>query len=357
MARGWKAPQRARRNCNADGTSKGEAPSSSGGAKPHHARRRSRRSKVKKAKKAKRTKNLPTGKGVPAATITFSLSLPGPAPIGVAFFIVASDPPPFLIPSTGRRHQVQVPWQVLAELTESRDRLRPQPVGVIGRRRRLDAVPSLHVEGMEDDASGDGVADPYNPVDAIFTAARYLHAAGASSNLSRAILAYNHAGWYVESVLLRARLIGGIPSQLVGALTGLVEAADPAQAKYGLVGDQAGQAQDQGHQRRHRDQLQPQRQGHVDLRQEGLAGDRGQRRQDRRRRHLAATGPLREAPGRDRQHLHLRASGDRLQSYPVRQAGQVLLQADHQGVLDPASKAPTSAASAGRGVHPRRRPP
>jgi len=84
------------------------------------------------------------------------------------------------------------------------------------------------------DANGDGVADPYNPVDAIFTAARYLHAAGASSSLPRAIFAYNHAGWYVQSVLLRAKLIGGIPSQLVGALTGLVQGHFPvaAPAKY-----------------------------------------------------------------------------------------------------------------------------
>jgi murein DD-endopeptidase MepM/ murein hydrolase activator NlpD len=83
-------------------------------------------------------------------------------------------------------------------------------------------------------ATGNGVADPYNPVDAIFTAARYLHAAGASKSISQAIFAYNHAGWYVQSVLLRAQLIGGLPSQFVGALTGLVEGHFPvaAPAKY-----------------------------------------------------------------------------------------------------------------------------
>jgi Peptidase family M23 len=71
-------------------------------------------------------------------------------------------------------------------------------------------------------------------VDAIFAAARYLNAAGASHNLWNAIYAYNHAGWYVDSVLLRARLIGGMPSRLVGALTGLVEGDFPvdAPAKY-----------------------------------------------------------------------------------------------------------------------------
>jgi hypothetical protein len=83
-------------------------------------------------------------------------------------------------------------------------------------------------------ATGNGIADPYNPVDAIFTAARYLHAAGASKNLSQAIFAYNHATWYVQSVLLRAKLIGGMPDQLIGALTGLVSGHFPvaAPAKY-----------------------------------------------------------------------------------------------------------------------------
>ena len=51
------------------------------------------------------------------------------------------------------------------------------------------------------DANNDGLKDPYNPVDAIFAAARYLKAAGAEQDLRRAIFAYNHADWYVDSVL------------------------------------------------------------------------------------------------------------------------------------------------------------
>jgi len=51
------------------------------------------------------------------------------------------------------------------------------------------------------DASGDGVADPYDPQDAIFSAARYLEAAGARTDLRRAIFAYNHADWYVNEVI------------------------------------------------------------------------------------------------------------------------------------------------------------
>ena len=87
------------------------------------------------------------------------------------------------------------------------------------------------------DANGDGVADPYNPVDAIFAAARYLHAAGGSTNLAKGIFAYNHASWYVQSVLLRAKLIGGMPDQLIGALTGLVQGHFPVAAKARYADD------------------------------------------------------------------------------------------------------------------------
>ncbi|MGA8745255.1 MAG: lytic murein transglycosylase [Solirubrobacterales bacterium] len=54
------------------------------------------------------------------------------------------------------------------------------------------------------DANGDGVKDPYNPEDAIYAAARYLSAAGMPANTYDAILAYNHADWYVAEVLANA---------------------------------------------------------------------------------------------------------------------------------------------------------
>jgi soluble lytic murein transglycosylase-like protein len=57
------------------------------------------------------------------------------------------------------------------------------------------------------DASGDGIADPYDPQDAIFSAARYLDAAGARGDLRRAIFAYNHADWYVNEILSIAAAI------------------------------------------------------------------------------------------------------------------------------------------------------
>src|SRR5918999_3332883 len=89
------------------------------------------------------------------------------------------------------------------------------------------------------DANDDGKKDPYNPVDAIFAAARYLKAAGAEQDLRRAIFAYNHADWYVDSVMLRARLISGLPADLVGSLTGLTQGHFPVHARARYADDLA----------------------------------------------------------------------------------------------------------------------
>jgi hypothetical protein len=62
------------------------------------------------------------------------------------------------------------------------------------------------------DANGDGVADPYNPEDAIYSAASYLSAAGMPEDIYSAIYAYNHADWYVEEVLANAACYSGIGS-------------------------------------------------------------------------------------------------------------------------------------------------
>jgi Transglycosylase SLT domain len=50
------------------------------------------------------------------------------------------------------------------------------------------------------DGDGDGKADRWDPADAIYGAANYLHASGAPGDHRRAIYAYNHAGWYVADV-------------------------------------------------------------------------------------------------------------------------------------------------------------
>jgi murein DD-endopeptidase MepM/ murein hydrolase activator NlpD len=63
------------------------------------------------------------------------------------------------------------------------------------------------------DATGDGLADPWNAEDAIYSAARYLAATGGTSDIAGAVFAYNHAQWYVDQVLQLAQQFdaGGAP--------------------------------------------------------------------------------------------------------------------------------------------------
>lgn len=126
--------------------------------------------------------------------------------------------------------QYNVPWQVLAAINDiETDYGRNLSISTAGAEGWMQFLPSTWKRyGLDETDSGK--ANPYNPVDAIFAAARYLNAAGASKNLAKAIFSYNHAEWYVQSVLLRAKLIGGIPEQLIGALSGLVEGHFPVAA-------------------------------------------------------------------------------------------------------------------------------
>jgi cell wall-associated NlpC family hydrolase len=60
---------------------------------------------------------------------------------------------------------------------------------------------SEQVSGVATDEDGDGVANVYDPADAIAGAAKYLVAHGVQSNASTAIFAYNHLQSYVQAVL------------------------------------------------------------------------------------------------------------------------------------------------------------
>jgi hypothetical protein len=176
--------------------------------------------------------------GVPTShDPTFFDALPGPAPTsGVPNFVINKfRVPVFLLPiyqAAGIQYGVR--WEVLAAINEIETdygrNLNVSSAGAVGWMQFLPSTWKLY--GV--DANDDGKADPYNPVDAIFAAARYLKAAGADKDIRRAILAYNHAGWYVDSVMLRARVIAGYPADFVGSLTGLTEGRFPvaARAKY-----------------------------------------------------------------------------------------------------------------------------
>jgi hypothetical protein len=161
----------------------------------------------------------------------------GPAPIGVPNFVIDQFTiPPFLLPiyqACGT--QYGIPWEVLASInrieTAFGTNLNVSTAGAIGWMQFLPS--SWKMYGV--DANNDGRKDPFNPVDAICAAARYLRAAGGQEDIRRAVFAYNHADWYVDEVLLYAKQYGNLPEDLVGSLTGLTEGARfpvAAKARY-----------------------------------------------------------------------------------------------------------------------------
>jgi murein DD-endopeptidase MepM/ murein hydrolase activator NlpD len=102
-----------------------------------------------------------------------------------------------------------VPWSVLAAINRVESNfgrnMGPSSAGAIG---WMQFMPSTWLRwGV--DADGNGIADPWNPVDAIYSAARYLAASGAASDIRQAVFSYNHAWWYVDEVMQLAQLYGG----------------------------------------------------------------------------------------------------------------------------------------------------
>jgi murein DD-endopeptidase MepM/ murein hydrolase activator NlpD len=113
----------------------------------------------------------------------------------------ADQPPAFLIPiykAAGRRYHL--PWQILAAInaieTDYGRNLNISSKGAMGWMQFMPATWSEY--GV---AVNGGTPNPYDPHDAIFAAARLLRANGAPEHLRRALFAYNHADWYVESVI------------------------------------------------------------------------------------------------------------------------------------------------------------
>jgi cell wall-associated NlpC family hydrolase len=98
--------------------------------------------------------------------------------------------------------------------------LRPTGHRELRRRHRPDAAPRRNLAprhstdgrpshrptaaGYATDGDADGLADIWNPADAIAGAARLLQANGAPADYRKAIFAYNHADWYVNDALAKA---------------------------------------------------------------------------------------------------------------------------------------------------------
>ena len=118
------------------------------------------------------------------------------------------QPPAYLIPiykAAGRKYHI--PWQILAGInaieTNFGSNLNISPAGAIG---WMQFMPATWMEYAVD-ATGNHRPNPYDPRDAIFTAARYLAANGGAHHIRQALFAYNHAIWYVDAVLWRAQMI------------------------------------------------------------------------------------------------------------------------------------------------------
>jgi murein DD-endopeptidase MepM/ murein hydrolase activator NlpD len=101
-----------------------------------------------------------------------------------------------------------IPWQVLASINKIESNfgrnMGPSSAGAVG---WMQFMPSTWLR-WGTDANADGIADPWAPEDAIFSAARYLAAAGGRTDIERGVFAYNHADWYVRDVLELAALYG-----------------------------------------------------------------------------------------------------------------------------------------------------
>ena len=174
-----------------------------------------------------------------AANPTFSLSTPGPARIGVPnFFIDKFRIPPFLLPiyqAAGIQYGVR--WEILAAINEiETDYGRNLNVSSAGALGWMQFMPSIvaRLRGRRQRRQGQGSLQPGR---------RDLRRRALPARRRRrhghpaAVFAYNHADWYVDSVLLRAQVIGGLPSNLVGSLTGLTQGRFPIQAKSTYAGE------------------------------------------------------------------------------------------------------------------------
>jgi Transglycosylase SLT domain len=169
----------------------------------------------------------------PPSTLTPALPFSLESTFGAlpSFFAESFRFPPFLLPiyeAAGTAYEI--PWQVLAAINEvETDYGRDLSVSSAGAEGWMQFLPAEWAQfGV--DANGDGYMDPYNPADAIFAAARYLHAAGGARDIRGAVFAYNHSQAYVASVMLRAQLLGGTPPELLGAVSALTDGRFPVYA-------------------------------------------------------------------------------------------------------------------------------
>ncbi len=202
------------------------------------------------------------------STLPFSLgaqgqSEPGASGDGVSPLAQREIPPQYLVLYEEAARRYGLDWAILAgigrvECDHGRD---PDPscgregaVNSAGAGGPMQFLASTWARyGV--DGNGDGRIDRWNAADAIYSAANYLRASGAPGDYSRALLAYNHASWYiveVESWAARYRASAG-DTQLASDEASEGEGADralegesPTPVRF-IAGDRAVLAPGDGH--------------------------------------------------------------------------------------------------------------
>lgn len=100
-----------------------------------------------------------------------------------------------------------LPWPVIAAIGKAEtDHGRETETSTVGAEGPMQFLPATWIE-YQADGDGDGVADVFDPEDAIYGAARLLCANGGESpdGLREAIYTYNRSDSYVDRVLEVAR--------------------------------------------------------------------------------------------------------------------------------------------------------
>ena len=238
---------------------------------------------------------------------------PGPAPIGVPnFFIDKFRIPPFLLPiyqAAGIEYGVR--WEVLAAINEiETDYGRNLNVSSAGALGWMQFMPATweHVRRRRQPATASRTRTTRSTRS---SPPRATCAPPAPTRTcARAIFAYNHADWYVDSVLLRARSSAACPPTSSARSPASRRAASPSRPRRPTraTSRAATVKRAKGEQRRLRRRVERAAPRDQDLR------PRAARRWSRSTTaassasgHSRRLGKLRRAAGRLRQHVHVRA--------------------------------------------------
>jgi len=119
-------------------------------------------------------------------------------------FAVVDIPSQYLPIFLRAQDKYGVSWAVLAAICKTESRfgqdMGPSEAGAIGLMQFMPAT----WEKYKQDGDNDGLCDPYNHWDAVFSAANLLKADGFNENPREAVYCYNHAWWYVDEVMSTA---------------------------------------------------------------------------------------------------------------------------------------------------------